>query len=161
MAASPVSQFQKESRYRRLGLAWIFIWVALALHVADEAANGFLYIYNPTVTALRERFGFWPMPNFTFKGWLTGLAVGILLLATLTPFAFFNSRWMRPLIYFSAIMFCIFNALGHTLATILGRTVSTVHFSRPAPGFLSSPILLFAGTYALVQLRRTRKGSLL
>ena len=159
MVASPVSQFQKNARSRRLGLAWIFIWAALALHVADEAANGFLYIYNPTVTALRERLGFWPMPTFTFEGWLTGLSVGILFLAALTPFAFFNSRWMRPLIYFSAIVLCIFNAFGHTLGTIFGRTVSTVHFSRPAPGFLSSPVLLFAGIYALVQLRRTRKGA--
>jgi len=134
------------------------MWAALALHVSDEAITGFLSVYNPTVTALRERFGFWPMPNFTFEGWLTGLAVGILILAALTPFAFLNSRWLRPIFYFCAIVLCIANAGGHTLATIFGRTVSTVHFSRPAPGFISSPVLLFAGIYALVQLRRTRKG---
>jgi len=99
------------------------------------------------------------MPNFTFEGWLTGLAIGILLLALLTPFAFRNAAWMRPLFYFAAIVLCIANACGHTLATIFGRTVGTVHFSRPAPGFVSSPVLLFAGIYALVQLRRTRKGS--
>lgn len=143
---------------RRLGLAWIFVWLALALHIADEAANGFLFIYNPTVTALRERFGFWPMPTFTFQEWLTALAVGILLLAALTPFAFRNAAWMRPIIYFCAIVL-ILNACGHTLATIFGRTASTVHFSRPAPGFISSPILLGAGIYALIQLRKTQKNA--
>jgi hypothetical protein len=142
-----------------LGIAWIVIWAALALHVADEALNGFLFVYNPTVTALRERFGFSPMPNFTVEGWLTGLAIGILILAALTPLAFRNAGWMRPLMYFCAIVLCIANACGHTLATIFGRTVSTVHFSRPAPGFVSSPVLLFAGIYALVLLHRTRKGA--
>ncbi len=144
--------------YRGLGIAWILIWVSLALHVVDEALNGFLYIYNPTVLALREKLGWWPMPTFAFETWLATLMAGIGILAALTPFAYRNSGWLRPIIYFCAIILCIGNALGHTLATILGRTVSTVHFSRPAPGFISGPILLFAGVYALVQLRRTRKG---
>jgi len=140
-----------------LGIAWIWIWAALALHVADEALNGFLYIYNPTVLAMRVKLGWWPMPTFTFEMWLAGLITGIGILAALTPFAFRNSGWLRPMVYFCAIVLCIGNALGHTLATILGRTVSTVHFSRPAPGFISSPVLLCVGVYALVQLRRTRK----
>ncbi len=143
--------------YRGLGIAWIFMWAALSLHVADEALNGFLYVYNPTVLAMREKLGWWPMPTFTFEIWLAGLITGIGILAALTPFAFRNSGWLRPIIYFCA-MLCIGNALVHTLATILGRTLSTVHFSRPAPGFISSPILLFAGVYALMQLRRSRKG---
>lgn len=143
--------------YRGLGIAWALIWAALALHVADEALNGFLYIYNPTVIALREKLGWWPMPTFTFEIWLAALVTGIGILAALTPFAFRNSGWLRPIFYFCAIALCIANACGHTLATIFGRTVSTVHFSRPAPGFVSSPILLFAGVYGLVQLHRTRK----
>lgn len=157
MAATPAQAVSGSSPFRRLGIAWILICGALALHVADEALNGFLFIYNPTVTALRERLGWWPMPTFTFEGWLTALAVGILLLTALTPFAFLNARWLRPIFYVSAVVL-IANAFAHTLATIFGRTVSTVHFSRPAPGFLTSPVLLFAGIYALMQLRRTRKG---
>jgi hypothetical protein len=156
MAASRI-QVERTFPSRRLGLAWIFIWCALALHVADESIHGFLSVYNPTVTALRERLGYWPMPNFTFEEFLIDLTVGILILAALTPFAFRNSSWMRPVIYFSALVLCIANAGGHTLATIFGRTVSTVHFPRPAPGFISSPVLLCAGIYALVQLRRTEK----
>ena len=158
MAAASATTPQRAPALRRLGIAWIAIWAALALHVADEALNGFLFIYNPAVTALRERFGFWPLPNFTLEQFLADLGIGILILALLTPFAFRNASWMRPLIYFSAIVLCVANACGHTLGTILGRSVSTVHFSRPAPGFISSPILLFVGIYALVQLRRTRKG---
>jgi len=143
--------------YGRLGIAWILIWTALAFHVAHEALNGFLYIYNPTVVALREKLGWWPMPTFKFEIWLAALITGIGILAALTPFAFRNCGWLRPIIYFCA-MLCIGNSLVHTLATIWARTVSTVHFSRPAPGFISSPLLVFAGVYALVQLRRTRKG---
>jgi hypothetical protein len=51
------------------------------MHVADEAATVFLSIYNPTATALREKLGYWPMPNFTFESSLTGLVVGIFLRA--------------------------------------------------------------------------------
>jgi hypothetical protein len=132
------------------------MWMALALHVTDEALTGFLSIYNPTILALRARFGFWPMPTFEFGEWLTGLILGIVLLATLSRFAFRNVRWIRPLFYFLAVVGGVMNALGHTIATVLGHTVSTVRFSRPAPGFYSSPLLLIVSIHALVQLSRTR-----
>lgn len=141
----------------RLGVAWVILWIALALHVTDEALTGFLSVYNPTVLALRARFGFWPMPTFEFREWLTGLTLGILLLAALSPFAFRNTRWLRPLFYFCAVVIGIVNALGHTIATVLGHTVSTVQFPRPAPGFYSSPLLLLVSIYALRQLHKTRR----
>lgn len=159
MAAAPLPGLRSAPVFRRLGFAWVGLWLSLALHVTDEALTGFLSVYNPTVLALRARFGLWPMPTFGFQEWLAGLSVGILLLATLTPFAFRNAGWIRAIFYFCAIVFGIFNACGHTIATILGRTVSTVHFPRPAPGFYSSPFLLLASIYGLVQLRRTRKGA--
>src|SRR5436305_3466494 len=139
-----------------LGRAWVFMWVALAIHVTDEALTGFLNIYNPTVLAMRAKLGFWPMPTFSFREWLTSLAAGILLLALLSPFAFSNERWIRPIFYFVAVVTGILNAAGHTIGTIFGRTVSGVHFARPAPGFYSSPPLLAAAIYSLVQLRRTK-----
>jgi hypothetical protein len=132
------------------------LWIALAIHVTDEALTGFLSVYNPTVLALRERFGFWPMPTFEFREWLTGLTLGIVVLAALSRFAFRNARWMRPLFYFCAVFTGVMNALGHTIATVLGHTVSTVEFSRPAPGFYSSPLLLIVSIYGLVQLHHTR-----
>ena len=134
----------------------MMLWVALALHVTDEALTDFLSVYNPTVLALRARFGFWPMPTFEFREWLTGLALGILFLASLSRFAFRNVRWIRPLFYFCAVVTGVMNALGHTIATVLGHTVSTVQFPRPAPGFYSSPLLLIVSIYALLQLGRTR-----
>jgi hypothetical protein len=132
------------------------LWITLALHVTDEALTGFLSVYNPTVRALRARFGFWPMPTFEFREWLTGLTLGILVLAALSRFAFRSVRWMRPLFYVSALVAGVMNALGHTIATVLGHTVSTVQFPRPAPGFYSSPLLLIVSIYALIRLRQTR-----
>src|SRR5947207_12200454 len=51
----------------RLGIAWILMCAALAIHVIDEALTGFLAVYNPTVLALRDKLGFWPMPTFQFR----------------------------------------------------------------------------------------------
>ena len=140
----------------RLGIAWIIFCFALALHVTDEALTGFLSVNNPTVLALRQKLGFWPMPTFTFRVWLTGLIMVILLFLALSPPMFRNVGWMRLVAYFCAIVIGILNALGHTFATILGHTVRSVTFPRPAPGFYSSPTLFAAACFLLVQLRRTR-----
>jgi hypothetical protein len=159
MSGTAIAPVMAPSGSHRLGIAWIFMWIALALHVTDEALTGFLRVYNPTVLSLRARLGFWPMPTFSFREWLTALTVGILLLVVLSPFAFRNAVWLRPISYFVAIVTGILNALGHTLATILGHTVATVRFPRPAPGFYSSPLLLAAAIYLLIQLRKTRTAA--
>jgi hypothetical protein len=154
-ATARVPSPKKRSPTRKLGIAWVLLCAALALHVTDEAVTGFLAVYNPTVIALRERLGYWPMPTFEFRDWLTGLIIGVVLLFMLSPAVFLGHRWIRPIFYFFAILM-LFNGLGHTLFTILGQTVGSVRFPRPAPGFYSSPFLLIMSTYALVQLRRTR-----
>ncbi len=137
-----------------LGPAWVLMALSLAAHVADEALTGFLVVYNPTVRVLRARLGFWPMPTFEFRDWLTGLIVGVIILLALSPFAYRGARWIRPIFYiFGAIMFA--NGVSHIVFSILGRTVSAVHFSRPAPGFYSSPLLLAASIFAFIQLRKT------
>jgi hypothetical protein len=141
----------------KLGIAWVALCLALAFHIADEASTGFLSVYNPTVLALREKLGFWPMPTFEFREWLAGLIVVDVVLLVISPFVFRGSRWIRPVFYFLAVIMLL-NGLGHTTGTILGRTVSSVRFPRPMPGFYSSPLLLIAAIYALVQLRRTRAG---
>jgi len=140
-----------------LGRAWILLCVALALHVLDEALTGFLDVYNPTVLALRQHWPGFPMPVFEFRDWLAGLIVGILLLFLLSFFFYSGARWIRPLAYvFSALM--ILNGLGHTLGTVLGRTVESVRFARPMPGFYSSPFLIAASVYVLWQLLATRRA---
>ena len=141
-----------------LGISWVLLCLALGLHVTDEALTGFLSVYNPTVIALRERFGFWPMPTFEFRQWLIGLIILFLTMAMLSPFAFRNAAWIRPIFYFIAIVVGIVNAIAHTAATIFGQTVDTVQFLRPAPGFYSSPFLFAAAVYALFQLWKTRPG---
>ncbi len=136
----------------RFGIAWLALCLAFVLHVADEAATGFLSVYNPTVIALRERLPWFPMPTFQFDEWLVGLIVANLVLLALAPFAFRGAGWLRPAAYaFAFIMFL--NGVGHTLGTIFGRTLPSIHFERPMPGFYSSPALLAASIYMLVRLR--------
>jgi len=143
--------------HSRLGLAWVLLCLALALHVTDEALTNFLGVYNPTVIALRGRFPWWPMPVFTFKVWLMGLVIGVVLLLFVSPFVFRGALWIRPVAYVFAIIM-LANGLSHTAGTIFGRSVASVHFPRPMPGFYSSPFLLAASIYLLWQLRRTKPG---
>ena len=139
---------------QHFGYAWLALCLAFLAHVADEALTGFLAVYNPTVLALRAQLPWFPMPTFTFGKWLAGLLAANFLLLLLTPYAFRNSRWLRPVAwFFSTIM--LLNALGHTLATLLGHTVSSVRFARPVPGFYSSPLLLLASLYLFSALRRS------
>ena len=134
-----------QSRFFR---AWIALCVALALHIVDEAATGFLSVYNPTVMALRERRPWLPFPVFTFGVWLGGLIAVDLVLFGLSIFVLRGATWMRPLGYiFAAIMFA--NGVTHILGTILGRTVGNIRFPRPMPGFYSSPFMLLASLYLL------------
>ena len=139
---------------RSLGRAWILLCLALGLHVFDEATTGFLGVYNPTVIALRDRLGWWPMPTFGFGEWLAGLAAGCVVLLAITGFVTRGAKGTRILAYGFAILM-LFNAAGHTLATIFGRTVAGVTFPRPAPGFWSSPIMAAAAIYLLIELRKS------
>ena len=136
----------------KLGIAWIALCLAFALHIIDEALTGFLSVYNPTVMAIRERVAWFPMPVFEFGVWLAGLIVANLLLLSLSVLAFRGARWLRPLAYVFAVIMLL-NGLGHTLGTIAGQTVASVHFARPMPGFYSSPALLAASIYMLFRLR--------
>jgi len=139
---------------RPLARAWWLLCLGLGLHVFDEATTGFLQIYNPTVTVLRERFGWWPMPTFAFEGWLTGLIIVCVVLFALTPLVARAAPGTRALAYFFAILMLL-NAGGHTLATIFGRTTASVTFPRPAPGFWSSPFMAAGAIYLLVELCRS------
>jgi hypothetical protein len=139
------------------GMAWFLLCLAFCAHVADEALTGFLPIYNATVLAMRSQYKWFPMPTFEFREWLTGLIVANIILLLLTPFAFRNAPWLRPIAYVYAGIHLL-NGMGHSLATIFGQTVSTIHFARPAPGFYSSPLLFAGAIYLLIRLRTTRRG---
>jgi len=94
------------------------------------------------------------MPALEFRVWLTGHIVVCVLLFCLTPVAARGMSGLRPLAWaYAVIMFL--NGLGHTIGTILGHTVASVTFPRPAPGFYSSPFLFVASIWLMVRLRRT------
>lgn len=139
-----------------LGWAWLALCAAFTLHVVDEAVNGFLPIYNYTVMAIRESVAWFPLPLLEFRGWLTTLILVITALLLLSPFAFRGAGWLRPLAYFFAAVMLL-NGIGHTLGTVAGQTVATVRFPRPMPGFYTSPFLLAASVYLLMQLSRARQ----
>lgn len=120
--------------------AWLLLMVALALHVTDEAVTGFLPFYNDMVLTLRERWGFFPMPTFTYSAWLGGLITGLVIGFLLTGRVGRGGPVARALVgIFSVLM--IANALGHLLGS--------VYFARLLPGFWSSPVLLPAALHML------------
>ncbi len=95
------------------------------------------------------------MPTFTFREWLAGLIVFVCIIFLLAPLFFRRGRPIRPLAWIFAVLM-IGNGLGHTLGTIAGHTVASVTFPRPMPGFWSSPLLIAAALWLIVELRRTR-----
>src|SRR5437879_13595160 len=109
------------------GVAWFLLCLAFCAHVVDEALTGFLPVYNATVLAMRSKYKWFPMPTFEFREWLTGLIVANLVFLLLTPFAFRNAWWLRPLAYFYAGVNFL-NGMCHMLSTIFGHTVSTIIF---------------------------------
>ena len=142
------------SRPNDFGAPWLALCGAFALHITDEALTGFLNVYNPTVQAMEQRWGWFPMPTFGFREWLVGLIVGCGILICLSPLAYRGVGWLQPVAWiYAAIM--LLNGFGHSLFTILGHTVASVTFPRPAPGFYSSPFLLAASLWMIVRLGQT------
>ena len=135
---------------RRHGQAWVALTLALAVHVADEALTDFLSFYNPMVTSLRERIGWFPMPTFTFDVWLTGLITVVIVLLLLSVFVFRGSRVMVYLSFPYGLLMLL-NGLGHS--------VGSVYFGRLLPGVYSSPLLLVASVWLLLCAAR-RQGPL-
>ena len=126
--------------------AWILLCLALAVHVADEAGTGFLSVYNSTVTVLRQRWPWLPFPVYNFGVCLAALVAADAVLWGISFFALRGAAWMRPLGFiFAAIM--LMNGLVHIVGTIRGRTVESVRFRRPMPGFYSTPFVLLASLY--------------
>ncbi len=138
IVAGPSAPADAAAPGRSFGGPWIALTVALALHVTDEAAHDFLTVYNPVATQIRERLPFLPLPTFTFRVWITGLAAGILLLAMLSPLALRGNRWLRLMaLPFSGLMFA--NGLGHIGGSLYTHTLMA--------GVWSSPLLLAASAW--------------
>jgi uncharacterized protein with HXXEE motif len=125
---------------RTFGRAWVALTIVLAAHVADEALTDFLSVYNPIVHAARERFGWFPMPEFTFGMWLGGLCALVAILLALSPLAFRGAWFVRAASYpYGAIM--LLNGLGHLAGSIYLR--------RWAPGTTTAPLFLITAPWLL------------
>lgn len=130
------------------GMSWLVLCLALAVHVADETVNDFLSVYNPAVGRIKEHLPFLPLPEFEFGLWIGGLILAVLILLSLSPFAFRQVKWMR---YFS----CIFGIL--MIINGLAHFAGSIYLGRPMPGVYSSPLLIGASIYLLLSLRRLRR----
>ena len=122
------------------GPAWLGLCIAFGIHVVDEALTDFLAVYNPMVRAVRARFPFLPLPTFTFRRWLTGLVLAVVVLASLTPFAYRGAGWMRPLAYAFGIVM-----VGNGLLHLAG----SVYMRKAMPGAYSAPLILAAAVFLL------------
>ncbi len=139
-------------RVETWGFAWLLLCLSFAANILDDGVNDFLGSYNPTVLTLYGHFSWFPRIDLAFKPWLTGVIVADALLLFLTPWAYRNSRLLRPVAYaFSLTMLA--DGCGTILATLLGRTVGSVHFTGMAPGTYSSPLLVAASVFLLRLLR--------
>jgi len=87
-----------------------------------------------------------------------GLIAGVVLCFALTPLAARNAQWLRPLAWFYALIM-FFNGMGHAVFTIMARTIASVTFPRPAPGFSSSPFLFIGSVWLMMRLRKTAAGA--
>ena len=102
----------------RLGIAWVMMWVALALHVTDEALTGFLSVYNPTVLALRAARVLADadirISRMAYRSDSWHSVAG-------DTFAICFSQCVvdPPDLLLCALVAGVVNALGHTVATIL------------------------------------------
>ena len=123
------------------GHAWLAMAIALGLHVADDAAHDFLAWYNPIVKRIRARLWGLPFPpTFTLWPWLMGLIVLTASLLALTPSAYEDRLWLRPIaLILSAVN--VANALLHLVGTALA--------GRRVPGVLSAPLLLVTALWLL------------
>jgi hypothetical protein len=135
------------TRVRHWRAAWVCLGLALALHVTDEALTGFLPVYNGIVGRIRANYAWIPLPTFTFRVWLTGLVLGVVLLLALTPVVSRGARWIRLVSLVLSIVM-IGNALGHLGASL--------YWGRLAPGAYSSPLLLLAAVALLVTAARAK-----
>jgi hypothetical protein len=137
------------------GTPWLLLCLAFALHVWDEAAHDFLSYYNSTVLALYGHFSWFPRMDMQFRTWIATSVVAILVLLALTPWAYRNEGWLRPLAYvFAGIQ--LLNGTGHIVAAIWGRTVPSVHFDGLAPGVYTAPLLVALSAYLIWSLRKSR-----
>jgi hypothetical protein len=128
-----------------LGLPWLVLCLALAVHVAEEIHGGFLSAYGAALQAIRDLFPFLPVPHLGLTVWLSASIGVVALLTALTPLAYRGMRGMRILmLWFVALAFA--NVIGHVGSSLL--------VGKLMPGTCSTLFLTAAGVYAVLADRR-------
>ncbi|MFC1492734.1 HXXEE domain-containing protein [candidate division KSB1 bacterium] len=122
--------------------AWLSMITVLAFHVLDETLNDFLPWYNQTIMGMRERFGFFPAPTFSFEVWLGGL-IGAIIIAYILTFVVMKGGKIIRIITTILGILMILNALNH-----IGGSMYT---GRMLPGTWSSPFLLITSVFVVFQ----------
>jgi hypothetical protein len=84
------------------------------------------------------------MPTFTFGPWIAGLAVLVLVLFAVSPFAYAGATAIRLASYPYAIIMLL-NGVGHL--------AGSVYFRRWLPGATTAPFLIVASIGLLVAAR--------
>lgn len=125
----------------QFGVAWVSFALAVAVHIADEAAHDFLSVYNPIVRTIRARVPFLPIPTFRFSVWIGGLIAGIALLLVLSPLAFAGDERLRLIAWPLALLVGIGNGLLHLFGSAWTK--------RWMPGVYSAPLIILAGLFLL------------
>jgi hypothetical protein len=93
------------------------------------------------VLKIRARFPWIPLPTFSFRVWIVGLAAAVALMFSLSPVAFRGARWIVVVAVPLAVMM-VGNGLGH-----IG---SSLYMKRFMPGVYSSPFLIAASLFVLI-----------
>jgi hypothetical protein len=130
---------------RSLGMPWLVLCLALAIHVAEEIGSGFLASYELALESMRRLVPYVESPHISLTIWLAASIGLVLLLALLTPLAYRGARGMRTLMLW---------VIGLALANVLGYVGGSVLAGWPIPGVYSTAALAAACAYAIVADRR-------
>jgi hypothetical protein len=133
---------------RKHGFAWVYLTIALAVHVTDEAINDFLSVYNPIVTKLVREHPYLPLPTFSFKLWITGLIIAVVGLFALAPLVFMGKKAMVIISFFYGGLMLL-NGLTHITGSFLLDGIM--------PGTWSAPLLIIASVYLIFTAGNVRK----
>ncbi|HLH39390.1 MAG TPA: HXXEE domain-containing protein [Bryobacteraceae bacterium] len=124
---------------RRRFIAWLLLCAALAAHIGEEAATGFLELWNPEVASL----GF-PALRFHFPVWITLLALAVAGLLILSYWVR-RGTWWTPAAAYIFILLMLSNGIAHLAFSF--------HRREMMPGAYTSPLLIAASIFLWTTLR--------
>lgn len=130
---------------KTLGLPWLVLCLALAIHVAEEIHGGFLSMYAAALEATRDLFPFLGVPHLGLTVWLSASIGLVALLTALTPLAYRGARGMRALMLWF---------VGLALANVIGHVGGSLLVGKVLPGTWSTLFLGAACAYAVAADRR-------